>query len=193
MKEIHCDECNEIAPSYDIIHYGSTDTGYRQLCSRCYNADVAERYGLDEFENIRLEPIGIDDCAGARHKFYFQTRLLGHIVSLEAYELQDGNPGGYKFQLIGDPEEDLFALLGRLIQKIRRALSLKHIINSEQGLQIADTTVRGRIEWDDTENGRVPLIVVDGREFSWDEFGKMMMGFEGWQFKLEIVDPGDEV
>lgn len=20
MKEIHCDECNEIAPSYDIIH-----------------------------------------------------------------------------------------------------------------------------------------------------------------------------
>ena len=32
-----------------------------------------------------------------------------------------------------------------------------------------------------------------GREISWDDFGRMLMTFEGWQFKLEIGDPSDEV
>jgi hypothetical protein len=181
-------------PSYDIIHYGSADTGSRQLCTRCYNEEVAKRCGLDGFENIRLEPIGIDDCVGDTHQFHFQTRLLGNIVALDAFELQDGNPAGYKFQQIGDPEEDLFRMLGRLIQKIRRTLSVKHITEDERhGLQIADMTVRGRIEWDDAEDGRVPIVVVDGREISWDKFGEMMMSYEGWQFKLEILDLSDEV
>jgi hypothetical protein len=41
-------------------------------------------------------------------------------------ELRDGNPGGYQFQLIGEPEDDLLALLGRLIDKIRpKALTEK--------------------------------------------------------------------
>lgn len=53
--------------------------------------------------------------------------------------------------------------------------------------------MRGRIEWDDDRNGLVPLMVVDGREISWEEFGKMLMSFEGWQFKLEIVERSDEV
>jgi hypothetical protein len=39
----------------------------------------------------------------------------------------------------------------------------------------------------------VPLIVVDGREITWDQFGRMLMTFEGWQFKLEIRDLSEEV
>jgi hypothetical protein len=61
------------------------DSGYRQLCTRCFNAEVAELHGLDDFENIRLEPIGLTDCAGEEHQFHFQTRLLGGIVSMEAF------------------------------------------------------------------------------------------------------------
>jgi hypothetical protein len=193
MHQDRCEECGEITPGYDTVHYGSMDSGYRQLCTRCFNAEVAELHGLDDFENIRLEPIGLTDCAGEEHQFHFQTRLLGGIVSLEAFELREGNPAGYTFQLIGKPEEDLFALLGRLIQRICKALSVKHIEDGQHGLQIVDDTVRGRIEWDDDEDGRVPLMVVDGREISWEEFGQMLMSHEGWQFKLEIFDPSDEV
>jgi predicted FMN-binding regulatory protein PaiB len=58
---------------------------------KSYNAEVAKRCGLDDFENIRLEPIGIDDCAGETHEFHFQTRLMGHIVSSEAFEVREGN------------------------------------------------------------------------------------------------------
>ena len=37
------------------------------------------------------------------------------------------------------------------------------------------------------------MLVIDGREVSWDEFGKMLMTFEGFQFKLEIVDKSDDL
>jgi hypothetical protein len=48
------------------------------------------------------------------------------------------------------------------------------------------------IGWDDAAEGRVPLIVVDGRAITWEEFGRMLMTFEGWQFKLEIRDKSEE-
>ena len=85
-------------------------------------------------------------------------------------------------------------LFGRLIEKMRRALSTKHLADGEHGLQIAEQrVVRGRIEWDDASDGRVPLPVIDGREIGWDEFGRMLMSFEGWQFKLSIADKSEEL
>jgi hypothetical protein len=33
----------------------------------------------------------------------------------------------------------------------------------------------------------------DGREFTWEEFGRMDFTFEGWQFKLEFKDRSEEV
>ena len=103
---------------------------------------------------------------------------------MEAFELLDEHPSGYRFQATGDPEDDLMALLGKLIQKIRRALSIQHIEDSELGLQIADhQTVRDVIEWNDASDGRVPLLLIDGRKITWEEFDRMLMSFEGWQFK----------
>ncbi len=192
MQQDRCEQCGEITPGYDTVSCGSMDRGYRQLCSRCFNAEVARLNGLEEFDNFRLEPVGITDCAGETHQFHFRTRLFGSGVALDAFELREGNPAGYRFQIVGDPQDDSFALLGRLIQKIRRTLSVKHLEDDGIGLHIADQTVRGRIEWDDSQDGHVPLIVVDGREISWEEFGRMLMTFEGWQFKLEIFDPSDE-
>ena len=78
------------------------------------------------------------DARGETHEFHLRTHLLGTGVSLEAFELRDGHPAGYRFQVIGDPEGDLLTLLGRLIEKMRRALSVKHIEDGELGLQIAD-------------------------------------------------------
>ena len=39
----------------------------------------------------------------------------------------------------------------------------------------------------------LPIFVIDGREISWDELGRMVAAFEGWQFKLEFRDRSDEV
>ena len=192
-QQIRCDVCSQITPSYDIVNYGSIEHGYRRLCSQCFNMEVAKIDGLEGFEHVKFEPVGLADCTGEVHEFHFRTHLFGTGVALDAFELRDGRPAGYYFQIIGDPKEDLLVLLGRLIEKMHRVLSTKHLTDSEHGLQIADhRVVRGRIEWDDAHDGRVPLLVIDGRDVSWDEFGRMLMTFEGWRFKLSIVDKSEE-
>ena len=190
--KIQCEGCEELTPSHDIITYGAIDSGHRQLCSRCFNAEVARLRGLEGFEDFRFVPIALVDCAGATHQFHFRTRLLGHIVALDAFELRDGYPSGYQCEVIGDPEDDLLELLGRLVARLRRMLAVKHLTDEGPEPGIAAQTVRGRIDWDDSAVARTPLIVIDGREISWEEFGRMLTAFEGWQFKLEIVDRSDE-
>jgi hypothetical protein len=37
------------------------------------------------------------------------------------------------------------------------------------------------------------LVVVDGKELSWNDLGRMLMSMEGWQFRLEIADPSEEL
>lgn len=72
------------------LHYGSIDSGYRQLCTQCFNAEVAELHGLDDFENIRIEPIGLTGCAGEEHPFQFQTRLRGALSLWKPLSFEKG-------------------------------------------------------------------------------------------------------
>ena len=190
--EVRCDGCGQIAASYDTVSYGSIERGYRQLCSQCFNQDIAKLGGLDKFEHAKFTPVGLVDCDGEVHEFHFRTHLFGPGVALNAFELRDGEPAGYQFQIIGDPKDDLLVLLGRLIEKIRRALSTKHLTDGNLGLQVADRVVRGRIEWDEAQDGHMPVLVIDGREITWKDFGRMLMSFEGWQFQLNIRDKSEE-
>jgi hypothetical protein len=190
--EVSCSGCGKIVPSYDAVNYGSIEKGYRQLCSQCFNQEVAKLTELEGFEHANFTPVALVDCAGEVHEFHFRTHLFGPGVALEAFELRDGQPAGYQCQIIGDPKDDQRVLLTRLIERIRRALSTKHLRNGELDLQIADRVVRGRIEWDSAHDGSVPVLVIDGREVSWEDFGRMLMSYEGWQFQMNIRDKSEE-
>jgi hypothetical protein len=169
------------------------EAGYRDLCSRCFNLEVATLGDLN-FEHVAFEPVEMRDAAGGLHRFHFRVHHLGDQVSLEAFELKEGAPGGYEFQILGKAEADLFGLMGQLTLRMRRTLAQQHLEKDDQyGLVIKDSLVRGRIDWDSDEDGRVPLLVIDGQEVSWEKFGRMVMGFEGWQFKFEIRDRSAEV
>jgi hypothetical protein len=192
-QQVQCDVCGQFTPSYDIVNSGSLERGYRQLCGRCFNMEVARSFDLETFEHLKLEPVVLSDCREEPHEFHFRIHLFGTGVALDAFELRGGSPAGYKVQIIGDPNDDLLMLLGRLIEKMRRALSIKYLTDGEHGLQIGDAdVVQGRIEWD-AEDGRLPLLVIDGREITWEEFGRMLMTFEGFQFKLNIGDKSEEL
>jgi len=193
-QQVRCDGCRQTTPGYEIVNYGSIEGGYRRLCGQCLNDVVAKAAGLEGFEHAKFQPVGLVDCAGNVHEFHFRTHLFGPGVALDAFELRDGSPAGYHFQIIGEPNDDLLVLLGRLIAKMRRALSTKHLVDDEFGLHIADhRVVQGMVESDRDHDGRVPLLIIDGREITWDEFGRMLMSFEGWQFKLNLADKSEEV
>ena len=109
MRQIHCEGCGRQTPSFEIVNYGSMDKGYKQLCRRCFNTEVATVAGLDDFQHVEFEPVGLIDNEGKLHEFYFRTFLFGTGVALDAFELRDGNPAGYQFQVIAEPEEDILA------------------------------------------------------------------------------------
>jgi hypothetical protein len=193
-QQIRCANCGQSTPGYEIVSYGSMESGYRQVCNRCLNAEMAKTMELEGFEHVKFEPMGLTDCTGELHEFHFRTNLFGAGVAIDAFELRDGDPTGYQFQIIGDPEDDLLVLFGQLMQKTRRGLATKHLMDGQHGLQIADDMiVRGKIECDLDHDGRVPMLIIDGREITWDKLGRMLMSFEGWQFKLIVADKSEEL
>jgi hypothetical protein len=192
MQKIHCINCDAVLVHHDTIVVADAEVGLRSLCTRCFNAEVAERCGLRELNDIQFADVVIEDSVGVKYIFRFDTFLLGHVVSLEANERLYENSGEYVFQVVADPTEALPALMARLMAKMRRAPALQHLEEGEHGLRIIDRSVRGRIGWDKAEQGRVPTVLVDGRVVNWEAFGALLMAFEGWQFRLEMVDPADE-
>ena len=196
-RNLPCERCGTLVPRHDLTHF-TTESGSSELCTICFNADVAKRSGIDDFDNHPLDPVLITAADGVIHEFHLRTRLLGAIVTLEAYELKDHAPSGYQFQLVGEPDEDRFVQLGRLVERIRRTLATTYLEDGRDGLQIKDMEVKGTIEADlsddtDLVGSSAPMLVIDGRDVSWEEFGRMLMTFEGFQFKLEIVDKSDDL
>ncbi len=87
----------------------------------------------------------------------------------------------------------LDALFQTLYQRLRRELGHKYLADSWRGPEIGDRhTLRGAIEWDSETDGETPRLVIDGRDVSWAEMGRMMMTYEGWHFNLEMFDRTDE-
>ncbi|MBW2246715.1 MAG: hypothetical protein JRF62_05870 [Deltaproteobacteria bacterium] len=177
--------------TYDGVYFTQGDTR-RFLCTRCYNETISEAIGLD-FEHLSFHPIILADKDGENHTFHFQTRLLGDKVSIQALEIKNNAPKGYEFSTHGDAEDDLFDLFTKLVERMRRELKQKHIESGDlTRYSITDEDiVRGHITWDDDTDGEVPCLVIDGKELSWHEFGRMLMAYEGFHFKLEIFE-GDE-
>ena len=83
-------------------------------------------------------------------------------------------------------------MLGRLVEKMRRALSVRHLENGDDGLRITGHgVVRARGTTPTTAASR--CWSFDGQEVGWDQFGRMLMTYEGWQFKLTIADKREEL
>ena len=164
----------------------------RLLCLECYNLEMAAIVDI-HFEHPTFPTVSLTDVDGAEHRFDFAVQLFGHLVSIEAYELDVEH--GYRFEIGGNPEE-VQKLFNKLLGRMRRGLSRKHIeVDKFEGMpgMLDDMEARGWIEWDDESDGELPLLVIDGKPVTWHQFGRILSSYEGWQFKLEIKERTDEV
>jgi hypothetical protein len=186
-----CQRCGAVVPGFDGVYLsaGGQQQGFH--CSRCYNALLSERFEVD-FEHPDFQPITLLDVDGVSHEFRFTTRVLPNGVSIEALEVKDGHPDGYEFRVMGPLEADILELYAKLYERIRKGLSRKHLEVGELGPEISEgDVVRGRIAWDDETGGRIPLLVIDGKSISWEQMGRMLMAYEGFDFKLEIFEQSE--
>jgi hypothetical protein len=64
-----------------------------------------------------------------------------------------------------------------------------HVERGELGWRITDARhLVGRITWDPDRAGEVPLLVIDGRPFTWNQVGRMLMSFEGFTLRAFVGD-----
>ena len=175
-----------------MVGLGTGVGNYQNLCSRCYNEEIARLSGMT-FNHIAFQPIELSDASGATHRFHFVLRHLGSMLSLAALEVNADQSQGYEFRVLGAANADPFTLMQRLIGQIRHELGTMYLVESDWGYNISGTTVRGRVGYDPKSANHMPLLIIDGREIGWEEFGHMLMTFEGWRISLEIQDPSEEV
>ncbi len=149
-----------------------------------------------EYDQVQLHPVILKDRDDMDHKFHFSLKLMGDIQLLKAVEMQDGCPCGYEFSMTGETSHGIFLLFSNLYTQMLTALDRKHIFkNPDTGQwQITpENTVKGQIRFSRQSNGSpgTPSMCIDGKTLSWEEFGRMLMTYEGSSFKLHIIDDGE--
>lgn len=105
--------------------------------------------------------------------------------------------GGFDFKVLGELDADQGELLLQLIGKVERGMVESYVEegtfpNGQRDHSIRSGRLAGRVEWGSADEG-VPLVAIDGKSFTWEEFGKMLMSYEGFQMKLEMLDPFEEI
>jgi len=183
-----CEICGKPVPSYNSILI-SLKKGHKLVCLPCYNKEMSEMMGV-EYDHMELHPIILKDADNVEHTFHFITRLHSDNLIIETFELIDNQPSGYEFRIGGPVEEGLFAVFSKLYERMVKALSKKHVYRNTEtdSWQISrdddgKNLVCGQINSDQNseDSMNTPMMVVDGKEINWKDFGKMLMTFEGFK------------
>lgn len=124
----------------------------------------------------------VEDYAGNARVFVITCHEGGLGFTVRADE--EGSRGtGYEFAAYS--ETSPYSALGRLRQKMYRALATRHITGSPGAYRMLHDKLSGRITSDG--HGGVVLI-VDGTRLGIDDLASLLASHEGWAFEIQIVD-----
>ncbi|MDI6809049.1 MAG: hypothetical protein QME66_08735 [Candidatus Eisenbacteria bacterium] len=124
----------------------------------------------------------VEDFSGRMRIFVITCHERPHGLTVRAQE--EGTRGtGYEFAAYS--ETSAYAALGRVRQKMQRALATRHITRSADGYRMLHSELSGRITC--RSDGDVVLI-VDGVPLSLENFSAILATHEGWNFEMKIVD-----
>ena len=141
------------------------------------------------FDNTPLQPVTVSDADGVEHTFEFRSMLVPTGHALHARERVAEGQEGYEFSVLGDFDANAWDLFRVLDDRVRHELAFRHVERGELGWRITDARhLVGRIIWDPDRAGEVPLLVIDGRPFTWDQVGRMLMSFEGFTLRAFVGD-----
>jgi hypothetical protein len=162
------------------------------LCTNCYNELMSEELEVDLDQLV--ETFSLKDYQGISRTFNVERRLHPMGIYLEASENIEF---GYKFAVHGELNSNQPELLNKLIEKVRKGIGEQQVEtkvfpNGQAYKTIINDQITGLIGYDDTSDG-FPLIIIDGKPFTWEEVGKMLMAYEGFQIKLKMYDVTDDV
>ena len=161
------------------------------LCDRCLDARISTEHGWPRLPEPPA-PEAITGPDGRRHRIAYRLWRSPGGIAVEAGE-GDRSSDGYFVQVVGPHDADVSMLVQRAKTTIRRRIGRLDLEPSPGGDQwnIAGDELTGRLVW--REDGEPYGVVVDGRFLSWEEFGRALEPFEGWEFRLGFGDgPGND-
>jgi len=135
------------------------------------------------------DPIVIRGPDGRRHTMRFRLWRAPTGISVELRETRSDRREGYEFAVLGAHEADVDALIGQVLAMARTEIGRRYLRRDRAlgSWTLGDgDEAAGRLTHD--PDGGSHRVVVDGRELSWDELGHALDSFEGWRFRLTIVD-----
>ena len=122
------------------------------------------------------------DFAGRTRKFTVEQFPVPSGYGVYAIEDVEGDDG-YVFRAFSTV--DPFHALGGLRSRIRKLLSVRHLVEKDGDLSLTHDRLRGRIGYGG--------VVVDGIFLTFDQFAELLQTYEGFQFDLKIVDCSDDL
>ncbi len=161
----------------------------RPLCDRCHDVRISEATGWPRLpEPPPPETIAGPD--GQQHHIVYRVWRSPGGIAAEASE-GDRSVEGYHAEVVGEHEADVAALVEQVKAAIRERIARQDLKLSPSGNMImSGNELLGRFVWRD--DGMPYGVVVDGREMSWEEFGRTMEPFEGWEFRISIDGLADD-
>ncbi len=190
-----CQRCSRESDGYGMVSLASNDKEASVLmCNKCFNEYMAGVLDIDDYDGFEKE-VTFTDCDNVEHIFRIIKRISHVGIIWKAVEFLDEENIGYKFEMHQEFEDNPLKVLKELYKKIENGLSKKFIEKKisfgREFFILKENKAEGRIEWDDDYDGHIPKFNIGGKEYSLEELGRMMMAYEGWNFKLEILEPTD--
>lgn len=186
-----CDSCKNDFPENEIIIVRFKD-GYIEnnyLCCTCLKDKMRK---LLKFENINecLDIIIINDVSGKKHCFTIEEHKYLIETLWEAYEIENETVKKKSCEISfksGKTEQAFNELLDKIIQGLNSKPEEKASDNNKYSKQLLSKELHGVISEDEFQTIRTPKFIIEGKEYTLLELGKMLINYEGWSFKIEIA------
>lgn len=140
----------------------------------------------------------ITDTWNKRYHFKIATFEVPSGLLSEAIEVIDNYVDNEPriFQVLSDFDSDIEKAELFLKEKIKKGINKRYLDYKDGNYSIGDELeVAGRILWDDSlkNSGFDNFFQIDNEKITIEKFIDMLKGFEGWNFKFQILDPSDDI
>lgn len=140
----------------------------------------------------------ITDKWNIKYHFKISTFEVPSGLLSEAYEVIDNNVDNEPrvFQVLSDFDSDIEKAELLLKAKIKKGINKRYLDYKDGDYSIGDDLeVAGRILWDDNlkNSGFDNFFQIDNEKITIEKFIDMLKKFEGFNFKLQIIDPSDDI
>lgn len=164
----------------------------QSLCMDCYNILMAEELTIDLPELPKT--FVADDVNGVKRIFEVEPQTMHTAILLTARERWEH---GYEFAVDGELEVDQLKLFEQLKEKTTRGLAETYLEtgkfpSDESYTYVKQHQLKGVLTYD-SENPEAPLVIIDGKPYTWKEVGSLLQAFEGFQVKMVMKDLSDEL